>query len=148
MGFAYGRKFDYEFRTCLLHSNVCIINSLLQSTYCVILIMQCICHQDNIMCVIIVQNNILLSSFTSLNIFVAACSAYVISEACCNVVITYSWFLLSQGKAFTSIEPTETKLNDLCVVRDTGMLFLANEAPKILTYYIPVSLLFVNHYPV
>jgi len=44
-----------------------------------------------------------------------------------------------QGKAWTSIEPTDTKLNDLCMVRDTGMLFLANEAPKILTYYIPVS---------
>jgi len=41
------------------------------------------------------------------------------------------------GKAFTSIEPTETKINDLCVVRDTGMLFLANETPKILTYYVP-----------
>jgi len=46
---------------------------------------------------------------------------------------------LSQGKAWTSIEPPDTKLNDLCVVSDTGMLFLANEAPKILTYYIPVS---------
>jgi len=47
-----------------------------------------------------------------------------------------------QGKAWTSIEPTDTKVNDLCMVRDTGMLFLANEAPKILTYYIPVSLFY------
>jgi len=29
------------------------------------------------------------------------------------------------------------------MVRDTGMLFLANEAPKILTYYIPVSWLVI-----
>ena len=55
----------------------------------------------------------------------------------CNSV--YCSFLFLKGKAFTSIEPTETKINDLCVVKDTGMLFLANEAPKILTYYVPVS---------
>jgi len=48
---------------------------------------------------------------------------------------------LWQGKAWTSVEPSDTKLNDLCMVRDTGMLFLANEAPKILAYYIPVTLL-------
>lgn len=30
-------------------------------------------------------------------------------------------------------------LNDLCVVPDSGMLFMANEAPKVLVYYIPVS---------
>ena len=48
-----------------------------------------------------------------------------------------------QGKAFTSVEPG-TALNDLCLVPDTGMLFLANEAPKILTYYIPVSAGLVN----
>ena len=40
------------------------------------------------------------------------------------------------GKPFTSIEP-ESKLNNLCVFPDSGLLFLANEAPKILTYYIP-----------
>ncbi|KAK2155613.1 hypothetical protein NP493_2061g00051 [Ridgeia piscesae] len=40
------------------------------------------------------------------------------------------------GKAFTSIEPG-TELNNMCVVPDTGMIFLAHEAPKMLTYYIP-----------
>ncbi|XP_014681532.1 PREDICTED: nucleolar protein 10-like [Priapulus caudatus] len=40
------------------------------------------------------------------------------------------------GKAFTSIEP-ETDLNDMCVVPRSGLLFLANEAPKLQTYYIP-----------
>ena len=40
------------------------------------------------------------------------------------------------GKPFTSIEP-ESKLNNLCVFPNSGLLFLANEAPKILTYYIP-----------
>ena len=44
-----------------------------------------------------------------------------------------------QGKVFTSIEPG-TELNNMCVVPDTGMIFLAHEAPKMLTYYIPVSL--------
>jgi ribosome biogenesis protein ENP2 len=54
----------------------------------------------------------------------------------CDSRILKLWDI-NTGKAFTSIEPTDTKLNDLCIVRDTGMLFLANEAPKILTYYIP-----------
>ena len=43
-----------------------------------------------------------------------------------------------QGKPYTSIEPG-TELNDVCIVPDTGLLFMANEAPKMLTYYIPVS---------
>ena len=45
---------------------------------------------------------------------------------------------LFQGKPYTSIEPG-TELNDVCIVPDTGLLFMANEAPKMLTYYIPVS---------
>ncbi|ESO09911.1 hypothetical protein HELRODRAFT_72901 [Helobdella robusta] len=40
------------------------------------------------------------------------------------------------GKPFTSIEP-ESSLNDLCVVPNSGLMFMANEAPKILTYYLP-----------
>lgn len=40
------------------------------------------------------------------------------------------------GKPFTSIEPS-VDLNDLCLVPNTGMLFIANEEKKILTYYIP-----------
>jgi ribosome biogenesis protein ENP2 len=42
------------------------------------------------------------------------------------------------GKPFTSIEPG-TGLNNLCLVPNSGMLFMANEARKILVYYIPVS---------
>ena len=50
-------------------------------------------------------------------------------------------FILSlQGKAYTSIEPG-TDLNDMCVVPGSGLLFMANEAPKMLSYYIPVSML-------
>jgi ribosome biogenesis protein ENP2 len=41
------------------------------------------------------------------------------------------------GKPFTSIEPGPI-LNNLCVVPSTGMLFMANEASKVLVYYIPV----------
>lgn len=41
------------------------------------------------------------------------------------------------GKPFTAIEPEDTKINDLCVYPKSGLLFMANEAPKILTYYIP-----------
>ncbi|KAJ8307863.1 hypothetical protein KUTeg_014586 [Tegillarca granosa] len=40
------------------------------------------------------------------------------------------------GKAFTAIEPG-TDLNDLCLIPESGLLFMANEAPKLLTYYIP-----------
>ncbi|XP_064605432.1 LOW QUALITY PROTEIN: nucleolar protein 10-like [Liolophura sinensis] len=40
------------------------------------------------------------------------------------------------GKAFTAVEPG-TALNDLCVFHNTGLLFMANEAPKVLAYYIP-----------
>lgn len=51
--------------------------------------------------------------------------------------INYNYVIL-QGKPFTSIEPG-VGLNDLCIVPDTGLLFMANEAPKMQTYYIPVS---------
>ncbi|XP_044014540.1 nucleolar protein 10 [Aphidius gifuensis] len=40
------------------------------------------------------------------------------------------------GKIFTTIQ-SEVDFNDLCIVPDTGMLFMANEAPKMQTYYIP-----------
>lgn len=40
------------------------------------------------------------------------------------------------GKAFTFVEPGK-ELNDLCLVPNSGMLFLANEDIKMLTYYIP-----------
>ncbi|XP_062591859.1 nucleolar protein 10-like [Saccostrea cucullata] len=40
------------------------------------------------------------------------------------------------GKAFTSIEPG-TNLNDLCLLPNSGLLFMANEGQKILSYYIP-----------
>jgi len=50
------------------------------------------------------------------------------------------------GKPFTSIEPG-TGLNSLCLVPDSGMLFMANEASKILVYYIPVSPLFDLLFP-
>ncbi|CAG2190109.1 unnamed protein product [Mytilus edulis] len=42
----------------------------------------------------------------------------------------------NNGKAYTAIEPG-TDLNDLCVVPGSGLLFMATEAPKVLTYYIP-----------
>ena len=43
-----------------------------------------------------------------------------------------------QGKPYTSIQP-ESDLNSMCLVPESGLIFLANEAPKILSYYIPVS---------
>ncbi|XP_067142947.1 nucleolar protein 10-like [Centruroides vittatus] len=42
----------------------------------------------------------------------------------------------NNGKIFTSIQAT-TDLNDLCVVPDSGLIFLAHEERKVLTYYIP-----------
>ncbi|XP_061117850.1 nucleolar protein 10 [Conger conger] len=43
------------------------------------------------------------------------------------------------GKLFSSIEP-QTDVNDVCVYPDSGMLFTANEDPKMSTFYVPVSL--------
>ncbi|XP_076834561.1 nucleolar protein 10 [Brachyhypopomus gauderio] len=40
------------------------------------------------------------------------------------------------GKAFSSIEPP-TNINDVCVYPGSGMLFTANEDPKMNTFYIP-----------
>ncbi|XP_060089916.1 nucleolar protein 10 [Heteronotia binoei] len=41
------------------------------------------------------------------------------------------------GKIFTSMEP-EHGINDVCIYPNSGMLFTANEAPKMNIYYIPV----------
>ncbi|KAL8582117.1 hypothetical protein ACOMHN_004037 [Nucella lapillus] len=40
------------------------------------------------------------------------------------------------GKPYTSIH-AESDLNSFCVVPESGLVFMANEGPKILTYYIP-----------
>lgn len=40
------------------------------------------------------------------------------------------------GSPYTSIEPG-TKLNDLCLVPNSGLVLMATEAPKMLMYYIP-----------
>ncbi|ESP03314.1 hypothetical protein LOTGIDRAFT_137600 [Lottia gigantea] len=40
------------------------------------------------------------------------------------------------GKPYTAIEPG-SGLNDLCLYNDTGLFFMANEAPKVLTYFLP-----------
>ncbi|XP_066554505.1 nucleolar protein 10 [Amia ocellicauda] len=40
------------------------------------------------------------------------------------------------GKVFSSIEP-EHNINDVCLYPSSGMLFTANEDPKMNTYYIP-----------
>ncbi|KAK4880078.1 hypothetical protein RN001_008224 [Aquatica leii] len=42
----------------------------------------------------------------------------------------------NNGKLFTSIE-ANANFNNLCVVPKSGLFFLANESPKIQTYYIP-----------
>ncbi|KAG8300605.1 Nucleolar protein 10 [Homalodisca vitripennis] len=42
------------------------------------------------------------------------------------------------GTLFTSIEAGNiTQFNNLCSVPNSGLMFIANEAPKLLTYYIP-----------
>ncbi|XP_071403098.1 nucleolar protein 10 isoform X3 [Centroberyx affinis] len=40
------------------------------------------------------------------------------------------------GKVFSSIEP-QTNINDVCIYPKSGMLFTANEDPKMNTFYIP-----------
>ncbi|XP_014206073.1 nucleolar protein 10 [Copidosoma floridanum] len=43
------------------------------------------------------------------------------------------------GKIYTFIEAAEAQsaFNDLCIVPNTGLMFIANESPKIQSYYIP-----------
>ena len=43
-----------------------------------------------------------------------------------------------QGAAFTAIEP-EHGINDLCHFGDSGLLLMATEDSKMLSYYIPVK---------
>ncbi|KAL3048914.1 hypothetical protein OYC64_008407 [Pagothenia borchgrevinki] len=40
------------------------------------------------------------------------------------------------GKAFSSIQP-QTNINDVCIYPNSGMLFTANEDPKMNTFYMP-----------
>lgn len=57
------------------------------------------------------------------------------------------YYLFMQGKLFSVIESgNETEFNNLCVIPETGMLFIANENTKIQTYYIPVCI--VNYFDV
>lgn len=42
----------------------------------------------------------------------------------------------TSGKAFTSVTPG-VDLNDLCLVGNSGLFFMANEGKKVLSYYIP-----------
>lgn len=47
--------------------------------------------------------------------------------------------LITQGKLFVAIESgNDTQFNNLCIIPQTGILFIANESTKIQTYYIPV----------
>uniref|UniRef100_A0A915I7K5 NUC153 domain-containing protein n=1 Tax=Romanomermis culicivorax TaxID=13658 RepID=A0A915I7K5_ROMCU len=46
------------------------------------------------------------------------------------------WHENQNGKPYTTVEPG-VDLNDLCLMKDTGLFFLANENQKVLTYYIP-----------
>jgi hypothetical protein len=58
----------------------------------------------------------------------------------CNDEYNIQYFDFTiQGKLFTSIEAA-ANFNGLCLVPNTGMIFAANEDPKIQTYYIPVSI--------
>lgn len=50
----------------------------------------------------------------------------------------YKDMLLFQGAPHTSIE-SEVDYNDLCLVPNSGMLFLATEDVKLQTYFLPVS---------
>ncbi len=46
--------------------------------------------------------------------------------------------VLPQGTPFTTVEP-DHDINDMCYVTGTGLLYLAAEDSKLLSYYIPVS---------
>ena len=50
------------------------------------------------------------------------------------VIIIFFYF---KGKPHTSIE-SDVEYNDLCVVPNTGMMFMATEDKKMQTYFLPV----------
>lgn len=51
-------------------------------------------------------------------------------------------YLVIQGKLFAALESgNDTQFNNLCVIPQTGMMFIANENTKIQTHYIPVGFL-------
>jgi len=54
----------------------------------------------------------------------------------CDTRILKMWNELD-GKPFTAIEPPDTKLNNFCLFPQSGLVFIANESPKLLSYYIP-----------
>ncbi len=43
----------------------------------------------------------------------------------------------TSGKAYTTIESESSDLNDICAYPGSGLIFLANEAPKMQVHYIP-----------
>ena len=85
--------------------------------------------------------HIIMVVFTSFNLISFHNRVEGVCSQLTDIVLVCNHFVnFFQGKALTSIEPG-SDLNDLCIFPDSGMLFLANEAPKVLTYYIPVSIL-------
>lgn len=42
-----------------------------------------------------------------------------------------------QGEGMTSIEPTAGAINDMCVFKDSGLMFLALDCSQIPSYFIP-----------
>merc|ERR1739848_502424 len=47
------------------------------------------------------------------------------------------WDRKDPEKTYTSIESTEAELNDICVYPGSGLMFMANEQPKLQVHYIP-----------
>ena len=41
------------------------------------------------------------------------------------------------GKPYTSIESENAELNDICAYEGSGLIFMANEQPKMQVHYIP-----------
>ena len=41
------------------------------------------------------------------------------------------------GKPYTSIESETAELNDICAYEGSGLIFMANEQPKMQVHYIP-----------
>ena len=41
------------------------------------------------------------------------------------------------GKPYTSIESENAELNDICAYDGSGLIFMANEQPKMQVHYIP-----------
>lgn len=54
-----------------------------------------------------------------------------------SCLLVFIFFCCFQGEGMTSIEPPHGTINNICVFRDSGLMFLALDSSQIPSYFIP-----------